>query len=126
MLKRNLLGIYLAKTPHSMKTLPEQWPNKIVIFRIGKWRTDHLDQEMMRTMREIADKRGSTIEEVMDRALLDFVERRIADSELTTKIIPFPIKRYPPHTIKGSGQKIPKASNREAKGLRHRGIKRVA
>jgi hypothetical protein len=126
-----------------MKTLPKQWPDKIVVFRIGKWRTDHLDQEMMRTMRKIADRRGFTIEEVMDRTLLDFVERRVADSELTTKIIPFPIKRlpnpntsngnrqaanflHPPHVIKGGAQTMPKASNREAKRLRSRGIKRVA
>jgi hypothetical protein len=125
-----------------MKTLPKQWPDKVVVFRIGRWRTDHFDQEMMREMRKIADKRGSTIEEVMDRALVDFVERRVADSELATKIIPFPIKRlppdtssgtrqaadfpHPPHAIKGGGQTMPKASNRGAKRLRPRGIKRVA
>ena len=125
-----------------MKTLPKQWPNKVVVFRIGRWRTDHLDQEMMRTMRKIADRRGSTIEEVMDRALLNFIERRLADVELATKIIPFPIKRLPPntssgnrqaadllhssHAIKRGGQTMPKASNREAKRLRPRGIKRVA
>jgi hypothetical protein len=125
-----------------MKTLPKQWPDKIVVFRIGKWRTDHFDQEMMRTMRKIADKRGLTIEEVMDRTLLDFVERRLADSELATKIIPFPINRltpntssgnrqaadfrHPPSAIKGGGQTMSKASNREAKRLRPRGIKRVA
>jgi hypothetical protein len=125
-----------------MKTPPKQWSDKIVVFRIGRWPTDHLDQEMMRTMRTIADKRGSTIEEVMDRTLLDFVERRIADSELATKIIPFPIKSLPSntssgnrqaadflrplHAIKGAGQTMPKASNREAKRLRRRGMKRVA
>jgi hypothetical protein len=125
-----------------MKTPPKQWSDNIVVFRIGRWRTDHLDQEIMRTMRKIADKRGSTIEEVMDRTLLDFVERRIADNELATKIIPFPIKWLPLntsswnrqaadflrplHAIKGAGQTMPKASNREAKRLRRRGMKRVA
>lgn len=126
-----------------MKTLPKQWPDNIKVFRIGRWRIDHFDQEMMRTMRKLADERGATIEEVMDRTLLDFVERCLADNELPTKVIRFPIKRLPnintssgnrqtanclppPHAIKGGGRMMSKASNREAKRLRPRGIKRVA
>jgi len=109
-----------------MKTTAKQWPDKIEAFRIGGWRVDHLDQQMMRTMRKIADKRGSTIEGVIERAILDFVEQCIADSELAMKIIPFPIKRrpnpntssgyrqaadfLPPHAVVGGGQKMPKAS----------------
>src|SRR5215211_7676306 len=88
-----------------MKRLPKRWPDKIEVFRIGRWRMDHLDQEMMRTMRRIADQRGATIEEVMDRALADFVERCVADNELARKIIPFPIKRRPkPNTSRGNCQ----------------------
>jgi hypothetical protein len=83
-----------VKTPQNENT-PEVKPDKIEVLRIGRWRTDHLDQQMIRTMRKIADKRGATIEEVMDSALADFVERCIADNELPTKIIPFPIKRRP-------------------------------
>ena len=114
-----------------MKTLPKQWPANIEVFRIGRWRIDRFDQEMMRTMRKIADKRGDTIEEVMDRALHDFVERCVADSQLATKIIPFPTKPLPnrntssgkrrnadflhcPYAIKGGGETMPKASIREA------------
>ena len=78
-----------------MKTFPKPWPDNIEVFRIGKWRVDHLNQEMMTTMRKIADKRGSTIEEVMDCMLLDFIDRCAAESELETKVIPFPIKRGP-------------------------------
>ena len=108
-----------------MKTRPKQWPDNIEVFRIGRWRVDHLDQEMMRTIRKIADKRGSTIEGVIERAILDFVEQCIADSELATKVIPFPIKRrpnsntssgycqaadfLPSHAIKGGGP-MPKTS----------------
>ena len=80
-------------TRAGMKTLSKIWPENVEVFRVGRWRVDHFDQEMMRTMRNIADKRGSTIEEVMDRALLDFAQRCVADSKPETKIIPFPIKR---------------------------------
>jgi hypothetical protein len=127
-----------------MKTLPKQWPHNIQVLRIGRWRMDYLDQETLKTIRKIADKRGATIEEVMDRTLLDFVERRVADRELATKIVPFPMKRLPNgntstgnrqevnflhrlHAIKGGGQTIPKASIRETKRLYlTRGIKTVA
>lgn len=92
--------------PSEVKTLSGQRPDKIEVFRIGRWRMDHLDQEMMRTMRKIADKRGATIEEVMDRALVDFIARCVADSELATKIIQFPIKR-PPKAKYFSGNRQP-------------------
>ena len=78
-----------------MKTLPEQLPDNIALFRIGKWRVDHLDQEMMRKLRQIANKLGSTIQEVMDRAILNFGEHCIAESELQMKIIPFPVQSRP-------------------------------
>jgi hypothetical protein len=128
----------MQRTPPGTKTLPKQWPDKIEAFRVGRWRVDHLDQEMMRTIRKIADKRGSTIEEVMDQALLDFVQRCVADSELSGKIIPFPIKRRPnPNSSSGYRQtadfvpqkerSMPKASIEKPRGLRlTRGIKTVA
>jgi len=127
MLKQKLLQQHaiVPRTTARMKTVSKQWPDKVEVFRIGRWRVDHLDQEMMRTMRQIADKRGSTIEEVMDRALVDFVEDCVADSELITKVIPFPIKRrpapntlshcrqvgdlLPPHPIEEGAQTMPKA-----------------
>jgi hypothetical protein len=84
-----------------MNVVPKQSANKIEAFRIGRWRVDHLDQEMLIRMRHIADARGSTIEEVMDRALLDFVEACVADSELATKVIPFPTKRLPNRNTSG-------------------------
>ena len=109
-----------------MRTIREQWPDNVEVFRIGRWRADHFDQEMMRTMRKIADNRGSTIEEVMDRALVDFGKRCVADSKLETKVIPFPIKRrrspnsssgyrhwthvMPPHKLTGGDESIPKGS----------------
>ena len=46
---------------------------------------------MMRAIRKIADERDWTIEEVMDRALVEFVERRHAEAKLETKIITFPV-----------------------------------
>ena len=113
-------------TTAGMKTLPKIWPENVEVFRIGRWRVDHLDQQMMRRMRNIADKRGSTVEQVMDQALLDFVQRCVADSELETKVIPFRIKGRPRpnsstrcrhsahvrplHEVKGGDQRIARGS----------------
>jgi hypothetical protein len=81
------------RTRATMKTLLKVWPDNIEVFRIGKWRADHLDQQMLKTMRKIADKQSSTIEDVMNRALLDFVNQCAAEGKLKTKVIPFPTKR---------------------------------
>src|ERR1043165_3707324 len=97
-----------------MKTPTKPWPNNVVIFRIGRWRTDCLDQGMMRAMRRISDECGSTIEEVMDRALFDFVQSCVADGELARKIIPFSTKRLP--------NPNPWSDNGEGGHLLHRSI----
>jgi hypothetical protein len=73
-----------------MKTLPREWPENVEPFCIGRWSVDRLDQKMLETMRRIADDRNWTIEEVMDDALAQFVERLEAERELETKILPFP------------------------------------
>ena len=114
------------RTTGSVKTLPRKWPDNIEAFRIGRWRVDHLDQEMMRKMREIADERRSTVEEVMDRALFDFIERCVADRELETKVIPFPTKRGPnPSKFKclSLGKRF-SDSSRSYRGRSHDGTKR--
>jgi hypothetical protein len=109
-----------------MKTPPKELPDNIEVFRIGKWRVDHFDQKLMKTMRKIADERGSTIEQVMDGALVEFVERCEVNAELATKVISFPMKRRPKpntsgtyrsvnracaaHAFQRCGQTMPKAS----------------
>ena len=69
-----------------MKTPKKRWPDNVEQFRIADLPVGALDQPMMRLMRQIADIKGWTVEEVM----VVLVERCEAERELEAKIIPFP------------------------------------
>ena len=69
-----------------MKTPKKRWPDNVEQFRIADLPVGALDQPMMRLMRQIADRTGWTVEEVM----VALVVRCEAERELEAKIIPFP------------------------------------
>ena len=78
-----------------MKTPQKRWPDNVEQFRIADLPVGALDQPMMRLMRQIADIKGWTVEEVM----VVLVERCEAERELEAKIIPFP--KIKTHTYEG-------------------------
>ena len=69
-----------------MKIPQKRWPDNVEQFRIADLPVGALDQPMMRLMRQIADRTGWTVEEVM----VALVVRCEAERELEGKIIPFP------------------------------------
>ena len=69
-----------------MTTPPKRWPHNVEQFRIADLPVGGLDQSMMRLMRELADQKCWTVEEVM----VAVFERCEAERELEAKIIPFP------------------------------------
>jgi hypothetical protein len=72
-----------------MKNL-KRWPDNVEVFHIGRWPVHRLNQEIMRAIRTIADKRGWTFEGTINEAMREFVERCEAERELETKLIQFP------------------------------------
>lgn len=48
-----------------------------------------LDQKMMKRLRKLADRTGSTVERCIREGLADFVTRHAADEKLEAKIIDF-------------------------------------
>ena len=73
-----------------MNTPPQQWPDNVEQFRIAGLAMSEFDQEIMVSLRELADRTGETVDYHINRTIVDFVERCQAEGELATKIIPFP------------------------------------
>ena len=73
-----------------MNTPPQQWPDNVEQFRIAGLAMSAFDQEIMVSLRELADRTGESVEEHINRAIIQFVKHCEAEGELTTKIIPFP------------------------------------
>jgi hypothetical protein len=59
-------------------------------FILGGLPVDELSQGMIRSLREIADENGWTIEEAMTMAAEYYAARRQTEKELEAKIIEFP------------------------------------
>jgi hypothetical protein len=49
-----------------------------------------LDQRMMRNLRNLADRTGCTVDDLIRKAILQFVAKAEAESDLENKIISFP------------------------------------
>jgi len=62
------------------------FPGNVTAFRIGDWPVSQFNQTILKSLREIADRNGWTIEE----AITDVVQEFIAECELEEKIIKFP------------------------------------
>jgi hypothetical protein len=73
-----------------MNTPPQQWPDNVEQFRIAGLAMSAFDQNIMVSLRELADRTGESVEEHINRAIIQFVKRCEAEGELPTKIIPFP------------------------------------
>ena len=67
------------------------FPRNVRAFRIGDWPVNQFNQTILKSLREIADRNGWTIEET----ITDVVREFIAECELEDKIIKFP-QRQPP------------------------------
>jgi hypothetical protein len=65
-------------------------PRNVTVFRISGWAMHNLDQKMLRCLKEIADRRGWTLEEAMTDAVRSF----LAECELEEKIIRFPVNAH--------------------------------
>ena len=69
-------------------------PKNIVPFVLrGLPPLDKLDQRLMRKLRNLADRTGSTVEGLIHEGILEFVAKCQAKEELETKIIRFPMRR---------------------------------
>lgn len=73
-----------------MNTPQNQWPDNVRQFRIAGFAMSAFDQKMMVSLRRFADRTGETVEEHINRAIVQFVKRCEAEGELPTKVIPFP------------------------------------
>ena len=73
-----------------MNTPPQQWPDNVEQFRIAGLAMSAFDQEIMVSLRELADRTGESVEEHINRAIIQFVKHCEAEGELPTKLIPFP------------------------------------
>ena len=63
-------------------------PKNIVPFVLrGLPPLDKLDQSLMKKLRKLADRTGSTVEDLIHEGILEFVTKRQAEKELGTKII---------------------------------------
>jgi len=66
-------------------------PKNIVPFVLrGLPPLDQLDQRLMRKLRKLADRTGSTVEDLIYEGILEFVTKRQVEKELETKIIQLP------------------------------------
>jgi hypothetical protein len=70
-----------------MKMLPQ---NIVPFVLRGLPPLDKLDQRLMRKLRKLADRTGSTVEDLIHEGILEFVAKHEAEKELETKIIRFP------------------------------------
>jgi len=72
-----------------MKTQPQ---NLVPFVLRGLPPLDTLDQRLMRKLRKLADRTGSTVEDLIHEGILEFVAKRQAKKELGTKIIQLPLR----------------------------------
>ena len=73
-----------------MNTPQKEWPDNVTQFRIAGLAMSVFDQKIMVSLRRLADRTGETVEEHINRTIVQFVKRCEAEGELPTKIIPFP------------------------------------
>ena len=73
-----------------MNTPPQLWPDNVEQFRIAGLAMSAFDQEIMVSLRELADRTGESVEEHISRAIIEFVKHCETEGELPTKVIPFP------------------------------------
>jgi len=68
-------------------------PKNIVPFVLrGLPPLDKLDQRLMGKLRKLADRTGSTVEDLIHEGILEFVPKFQAKKELKKKIIQLPIR----------------------------------
>jgi hypothetical protein len=72
-----------------MKTLPQ---NIVPFVLRGLPPLHKLDQSMMRKLRKLANRTGSTVEDLIHEGILGFVAKCQAEKELETKIIQLPMR----------------------------------
>jgi hypothetical protein len=72
-----------------MKTRPQ---NLVPFVLRGLPPLDKLDQRLMRKLRKLADRTGSTVEDLIHEGILEFVTKCQAKRELETKIIRLPTR----------------------------------
>jgi hypothetical protein len=70
-----------------MKTIPQ---NIVPFVLRGLPPLNKLDQSIMRKLRKLADRTGSTVEDLIHEGVLEFVTEHEAEAELEAKIIRFP------------------------------------
>jgi hypothetical protein len=72
-----------------MKTIPQ---NTVPFVLRGLPPLDKLDQSIMRKLRKLADRTGSTVEALIQEGILEFAAKCQTEKELGTRIIPFPVQ----------------------------------
>jgi hypothetical protein len=72
-----------------MKTLPGMLPQNVIPYRLAGLPVNGLDQEILRSLRRVANLKRRTIEDVMCDTLDEFLAKCEAEAELETKIIRF-------------------------------------
>jgi len=70
-------------------------PANVKPFTLGGWPLDEVDPSMMRKLKTKADRKGLTVEEAINEALLLFLARHEAARAAKAKIIRFPKARQP-------------------------------
>jgi hypothetical protein len=108
-----------------MNTPLKQLPDNVEQFRIAGLAMDAFDQEIMVSLRRLADLTGETVEEHINRAIIQFVKRCEADRELATKLIPFP-KQTHIHERASASDYCVRASDESRKRARVQRIVSVA
>jgi hypothetical protein len=72
-----------------MKSLPGMLPQNVILYRLAGLPVNGLDQEMLRSLRRVANLKRWTIEDVMCDTLEECLAKCEAEAELETKIIRF-------------------------------------
>jgi hypothetical protein len=73
-----------------MKAQSQRLPNNAIPFTIDGWRVDALSREMLRRLRKLADRKGSTVADELHDGMAQWLAKREAESKLPAKIIQFP------------------------------------
>src|SRR5262245_30776534 len=63
---------------------------------------DQLNQRLMRKLRKLADRTGSTVEDLLHEGILEFVAKCQTEKEPWTRIIPFPGQLQPSSSRRSS------------------------
>jgi len=77
----------IQAAPDRMKTISQ---NTVPFVLRGLPPLDKLDQSIMRKLRKLADRTGSTVEALIHEGILEFAAKCQTEKELGTRIIPFP------------------------------------